>query len=96
MLPFRALLVCSLSVVAFVSGSQQHLSFENYQDSEDLYYRLPSEIRRVAVIGAGPSGLQFTSTLIKHGFEVRMFERAPNPGGVWQYTDKLPIPVSFP
>ncbi|KAF8309292.1 FAD/NAD(P)-binding domain-containing protein [Clavulina sp. PMI_390] len=84
-----------LSVVV-ASASQQPLRFENDRDSEELYYQLPNEIRRVAVIGAGPVGLQFTSTLIKHGFEVRMFERAPNPGGVWRYTDKVPIPVSFP
>ncbi|KAF8309307.1 FAD/NAD(P)-binding domain-containing protein [Clavulina sp. PMI_390] len=89
--------ICTLSLcVTTVFGLQRPLKPGSYQDSEDIYYRLPNDIRRVAVIGAGPAGLQFTSTLIKHGFEVRMFERAPNPGGIWQYTDKVPIPVTFP
>ncbi|KAF8309305.1 FAD/NAD(P)-binding domain-containing protein [Clavulina sp. PMI_390] len=91
-----ALLWVLCTYVATSSGSQQPLKSASAQHSEDLYYHLPNEIHRVAVIGAGPSGLQFTSTLINHGFEVRMFERAPNPGGVWQYTDKLPIHASFP
>ncbi|KAF8309306.1 FAD/NAD(P)-binding domain-containing protein [Clavulina sp. PMI_390] len=92
----NALLWIVFLYVAFASGSQQPFRTGDDHDSEDNYYHLPNEIRRVAVIGAGPAGLQFTSTLIKHGFEVRLFERAPNPGGVWQYTDKIPIPVSFP
>ncbi|KAF8309304.1 FAD/NAD(P)-binding domain-containing protein [Clavulina sp. PMI_390] len=84
------------AVIAF--GSQRPLRSENVNagSSDEAYYQLPSEIRRVAVIGAGPTGLVITSTLIQHGFEVRMFERAPNPGGVWQYTDKTPVPPSFP
>ncbi|KAF8311498.1 FAD/NAD(P)-binding domain-containing protein [Clavulina sp. PMI_390] len=88
-----ALPLLSLFVVSVI-GSQQPLKFED--DPETLYYSLPNEIRRVAVIGAGPAGLVFTSTLIKYGFEVRMFERSPNPGGVWHYTERVPIPVSFP
>ncbi|KAF8311500.1 FAD/NAD(P)-binding domain-containing protein [Clavulina sp. PMI_390] len=86
------LVVFCLSVT-IVSGSQQSLRHES--DSGG-YWSLPNEIRRVAVIGAGPAGLIFTSTLMKHGFQVRMFERAPNPGGVWHYTERVPIPASFP
>ncbi|KAF8309291.1 FAD/NAD(P)-binding domain-containing protein [Clavulina sp. PMI_390] len=85
-----------LICVPIVSGFQESLRLDRDRDSGDDYYQLPNEIRSVAVIGAGPSGLQFTSTMIKNGFEVRMFERAPNPGGVWHYTDKVPVPVSFP
>ncbi|KAF8311495.1 FAD/NAD(P)-binding domain-containing protein [Clavulina sp. PMI_390] len=82
---------------AFVAGApQQPLKPQRDLEPDNLYYELPNDIRRVAVIGAGPAGLIFASTLIKHGFEVRMFERAPNPGGVWHYTDKVPIPASIP
>ncbi|KAF8309284.1 FAD/NAD(P)-binding domain-containing protein [Clavulina sp. PMI_390] len=94
------MLLSALPLALFVScaiagASQQPLGHENFDSAED-YWQLPNEIRRVAVIGAGPAGLLFTSTFIKHGFEVRMFERSPNPGGVWHYTDKIPIPAAFP
>lgn len=60
------------------------------------HYKLPSNITRVAVIGAGPNGLIHASTLLENGFEVRLFERAPKPGGTWFYSDKTPIAASFP
>ncbi|KAF8311493.1 FAD/NAD(P)-binding domain-containing protein [Clavulina sp. PMI_390] len=85
----------ALSLSTLASGSQHPLK-TGASSSGNLYYTFPNDIRRVAVIGAGPNGLVFTSTLIQHGFEVRMFERAPNPGGVWYYTDNVPIPPSFP
>ncbi|KAF8309282.1 FAD/NAD(P)-binding domain-containing protein [Clavulina sp. PMI_390] len=78
---------------AATNASQERLRPENLNNAEDQYWQLPNEIRRVAVIGAGPAGLVFASTLIEHGFEVRMFERAPNPGGIWHYTDKVPVPA---
>ncbi|KAF8323419.1 FAD/NAD(P)-binding domain-containing protein [Clavulina sp. PMI_390] len=62
----------------------------------DQYYTFPKPIRRVAVIGAGPGGLVHADALIKDGFEVRLFERAPQPGGQWYYTETTPLPASFP
>ncbi|KAF8308299.1 FAD/NAD(P)-binding domain-containing protein [Clavulina sp. PMI_390] len=79
-----------------VCVAQDHFTENNDSDSADGYYHLPHPVRRVAVIGAGPAGLQFASTLLNHGFEVRMFERAPKPGGIWYYTERLPVPATFP
>lgn len=62
----------------------------------DSWFELPHKIERVAVIGAGPSGLQSAATLLADGFQVRLFERAPEPGGAWFYTDKTPIAAKFP
>ena len=53
-------------------------------------------IKRVAVIGAGPSGLQAAAELKDHDFEVRLFERAPGPGGNWRYSDEIPTRESYP
>ncbi|KAJ7589862.1 FAD/NAD-P-binding domain-containing protein [Mycena floridula] len=53
-------------------------------------------IKRVAVIGAGPAGLQAAAELIKHNFSVRLFERAPGPGGNWLYSDEVPVRESYP
>ncbi|CAJ0554688.1 Ff.00g132010.m01.CDS01 [Fusarium sp. VM40] len=49
-------------------------------------------IRRVAVIGAGPAGAIATDALVKEGaFDtVRVFDRRPMVGGAWVYTPHLP------
>ncbi|KAF8309280.1 FAD/NAD(P)-binding domain-containing protein [Clavulina sp. PMI_390] len=88
-----------LSLVLYVisaSAAQELLTQDEDLEGGDSFYHLPHQVRRVAVIGGGPAGLQFTSTLIEHGFEVRMFERAPHPGGNWLYTEQLPITPPFP
>lgn len=64
--------------------------------SSNSNYQFERKIERVAVIGAGPSGLERAAALIEQGFEVRLFERAPKPGGQWFYTDTTPVPAPFP
>lgn len=41
------------------------------------------QIRRVAVIGAGISGVVSAAHLLQAGLEVTVFERSHAPGGVW-------------
>ncbi|KAF7333154.1 Dimethylaniline monooxygenase [Mycena venus] len=53
-------------------------------------------IQRVAVVGAGPAGLQAAAKLIEHNFTVRLFERAPHPGGNWLYSENTPVRESYP
>ncbi|KAJ7274073.1 FAD/NAD-P-binding domain-containing protein [Mycena rebaudengoi] len=53
-------------------------------------------IRRVAVVGAGPSGLQAVVHLIAHNFTARLFERAPDPGGNWLYSEEPPLREPYP
>lgn len=96
-----------LSLSAFASSTpsssfQRVLDFTNSNfyssfssDSSSRYHTF-GPIKRVAVIGGGPNGLLYTDTLRKHGFEVRMFEKAPQPGGNWFYTDMKPLHASFP
>lgn len=42
----------------------------------------------IAVIGAGTAGLCAAKHAIQNGFDVTVFEQAPQVGGTWVYTDK--------
>ncbi|KAH8929383.1 FAD/NAD(P)-binding domain-containing protein [Atractiella rhizophila] len=65
--------------------------------AEDDFYHFPTAINRVAVIGAGVSGLQAASTLLKHNFTVRLFDRGSDPGGNWNYQPFLrPVREEYP
>ena len=44
---------------------------------------MDNEIKRVAVIGAGVSGLTAAKHLKSRGLEVVIFERTSRVGGVW-------------
>ena len=63
---------------------------------EDSPYTVFPPIKRVAVIGAGPSGLQVAAELKDHGFNITIFDRAPGPGGNWRFTDEIPVRESYP
>ncbi|KAE9402321.1 FAD/NAD-P-binding domain-containing protein [Gymnopus androsaceus JB14] len=65
------------------------------QDS-GKWYKFNSPIKRVAVIGAGPAGIQAAATFVEHNFTVRLFDRAPGPGGNWLYSDEIPVREPYP
>jgi len=44
----------------------------------------------VAVIGAGFAGLATAKVLRQSGFEVTVFDKAPDVGGVWSSTRRYP------
>ncbi|USW53485.1 Putative flavin monooxygenase, FAD/NAD(P)-binding domain superfamily [Septoria linicola] len=56
---------------------------------------MASKTRRVAVIGAGPSGAITTDTLVKEqAFDnIRVFDRRAGVGGTWHYTPHLPTGI---
>ncbi|KAM5349393.1 hypothetical protein ACJ41O_005898 [Fusarium nematophilum] len=56
---------------------------------------MPPQVRRVAVIGAGPAGAIATDALVKEGaFEtIRVFERRAGIGGTWIHTPHLPTGI---
>ncbi|KAL8284301.1 hypothetical protein RQP46_005050 [Phenoliferia psychrophenolica] len=76
----------SIISTAFAAAINTHGSPQNvFQQSEgSKYYELKYPIKRVAVIGAGVSGLVGTSVLLDHNFTVRTFERAPKPVLPWK------------
>ena len=45
---------------------------------------------KIAIIGAGPSGLATAAALQQFGHEVEVFEKAPDIGGVWSASRRYP------
>ncbi|KAI9487654.1 MAG: hypothetical protein EXX96DRAFT_554116 [Benjaminiella poitrasii] len=60
------------------------------------HYTFQKEIKNVAVIGAGPSGLCSARRLRDLGFSVKVFERNPSVGGVWVYSETSPPKPKIP
>ncbi|BFZ59951.1 monooxygenase [Saitoella coloradoensis] len=57
----------------------------------------PRRARRVAIIGAGASGLTAARAFIAEGISnIRIFERRSEIGGSWIYTDETPNPSPVP
>ena len=44
-----------------------------------------SQVRRVAVVGAGISGVVSAAHLLAAGFDVTVFERNKQPGEIWYW-----------
>ncbi|KAJ7245444.1 FAD/NAD-P-binding domain-containing protein [Mycena rebaudengoi] len=90
-----AFLKASLVLLYFViSVSTQ--SQDVFKTLKPLWTTFHHPIRRVAVVGAGPAGLQAAAKLIEHNFTVRLFERAPHPGGNWLYSEETPVREPYP
>ena len=49
---------------------------------------------RVAVVGAGPSGLACIKSCKEYGLDVVCFERSDYLGGLWYYREKVEHGVS--
>ncbi|PLB54035.1 pantothenate transporter [Aspergillus steynii IBT 23096] len=52
--------------------------------------------RRVAVIGAGISGVVSAGHLLAAGLDVTVFERNQAPGGVWLHDERRPLEPNYP
>lgn len=53
-------------------------------------------IKSVAVIGAGISGVSAAAHLLRHGFEVVVFERSDVAGGVWHFDPRRDKDPEYP
>ncbi|EHY57252.1 Flavin-containing monooxygenase ustF2 [Exophiala dermatitidis] len=52
--------------------------------------------KRVAVIGAGISGVTSAAHLLKHGLDVTLFERSGVAGGVWHFDERSALEPAYP
>jgi len=61
--------------------------FSTIAQGEDRphFIRLPSNGKRVAIVGAGPAGLSVAHHLSRFGFDVVIYEAKPKPGGLNEY-----------
>ncbi|KAI7868873.1 hypothetical protein BDF14DRAFT_1742146 [Spinellus fusiger] len=59
-------------------------------------YKFKKTIRRVAVIGTGPSGLASINALKEQGLEVRAFDRNDRVGGVWAFSETPSLKPEMP
>lgn len=46
-------------------------------------------VSKIAVIGAGTSGLCAAKHCLQHGFQVTVYEQNDTIGGIWYYTDDV-------
>jgi cation diffusion facilitator CzcD-associated flavoprotein CzcO len=53
-------------------------------------------IQKVAVVGAGISGISAAAHLLRSGLSVTVFERSSGLGGVWNYDPRVPNDPPFP
>ncbi|KAJ7289100.1 FAD/NAD-P-binding domain-containing protein [Mycena rebaudengoi] len=83
-----------LTGIVSVLGRQAVLDSSENEGSR--WTAFPRPITRVAVIGAGPSGLQAAAQLLDANLSVRLFERSPHPGGTWYYTENTPVRELYP
>ncbi|KAG7443178.1 FAD/NAD-P-binding domain-containing protein [Guyanagaster necrorhizus] len=74
----------------------QRLEFHHQSHDTSEWTQFNHTIKHVAVIGAGPAGLQAAAALVEHNFTVRLFDRAPGPGGNWFYSEEIPVRESYP
>ncbi|KAJ7039927.1 FAD/NAD-P-binding domain-containing protein [Mycena alexandri] len=79
-----------------LSAAAQQATFSSQSTTAQDRTVFHHPIKRVAVIGAGPAGLQAAAKLVEHNFTVRLFDRAPGPGGNWFYTDETPVREPYP
>ncbi|KAF8555876.1 FAD/NAD(P)-binding domain-containing protein [Imleria badia] len=90
--------IIGLVLLAGVStaGVQQPLFAPSSREAEIDEYQFNWPIQRVAVIGAGPSGMVAYRELAEAGLDVRLFERDSVPGGNWHYTEEVALDAPVP
>ncbi|MCL4138811.1 UNVERIFIED_CONTAM: hypothetical protein GTU68_059557, partial [Idotea baltica] len=51
--------------------------------------------KKIAVVGAGPAGLEFATTAAKRGHEVHLFEAEPQIGGQFNMAKEIPVKEEY-
>lgn len=59
--------------------------FPQNRAEEIIFYSRDMEVRKIAVIGAGISGLGAIKCCLEEGLEPLCFEKSDDIGGLWRY-----------
>ncbi|KAL0069327.1 hypothetical protein AAF712_003692 [Marasmius tenuissimus] len=78
--------------------SEQHIFRTHSEPSPGptSHYEFKWPIRKVAVIGAGVGGLVSYREFLRAGYDVKLYERDERPGGVWHYSQEVPLNAPVP
>ncbi|KAG5636526.1 hypothetical protein H0H81_007723 [Sphagnurus paluster] len=82
-------------IATIIAASQTPLLAPHQAEGLD-HYAFKWPIKKVAIIGAGPSGLINYREFTHAGFDVRVFERDTLPGGNWHYSEEAPNNTPIP
>ncbi|KAF8556446.1 FAD/NAD(P)-binding domain-containing protein [Imleria badia] len=93
----RPIILLVLLAGVAAASVQKPVSTPSLPEAEtNEYYQFDWPIQRVAIIGAGPSGLGVYHELTEAGLDVRIFDRESVPGGNWHYTEEIPLDAPVP
>ncbi|MFQ6614966.1 MAG: FAD-dependent oxidoreductase, partial [Fidelibacterota bacterium] len=65
-----------------INAMERFVADQNLDRSYPDRFHVPSNGKRVAVVGSGPAGLSAAYQLGRRGYGVTIFEAAPEPGGM--------------
>ncbi|OBZ88400.1 Thiol-specific monooxygenase [Choanephora cucurbitarum] len=74
----------------------ERIALEEAEQALQHPFQFKGPIKKVAVIGAGPSGLPSARHLKEAGIDVKVFERGSSVGGVWCYSELAPLKPKMP
>jgi NADPH-dependent glutamate synthase beta subunit-like oxidoreductase len=64
---------------------QRFLIEHSWQRGFNVFEKPTARSKKIAVVGSGPGGLSCAAELAKDGYQVKVFEAKPEPGGVLRY-----------
>lgn len=69
----------------YVADTYKKLQSNNIEPKKNVFIKKTKNSKRVAIVGAGPSGLVCARELARNGMKVTVFEALHEPGGVLLY-----------
>ncbi|WP_223833970.1 flavin-containing monooxygenase [Spirosoma profusum] len=82
--------VPTLSYQLIIEKDMKTLNMDQPTTPETLIHATSNHPKKVGIIGAGVSGLVTAKTMREHGFEVVLFEKEAELGGVWISNRRYP------
>ena len=90
-------IACNEACLDYIFTEQPASCLVNPRAGRELEIRITpaEEIKKIAVVGAGPAGLAYAITAAERGHKVTLFEASPNIGGQLNLAIKIPGKEEF-